>query len=45
MMMAIPRGVLCTDVVDGPDCPELDSLLLLGNQEREEGFEGPENVT
>ena len=39
MMIAIPSGVLCTDVVDGPDSPELDSLLLLRNQEREEGFE------
>ena len=36
----IPRGVLCTDVMDGPDCPELDSLFLFRNQQREEGFEG-----
>ena len=45
MMIVLPCRVLCTDVVNGPDGPELDSLLLLGNQEREEGFEGSENVT
>ena len=44
-MMTLPCRVLCTEVMNGPDSPELDSLLLLGNKEREEGFEGSENVT
>ena len=40
----VAGGVLGTDMVYGPDCPQLHSLLLQGLQQREKWLERPEKT-